>query len=473
MALPDWCPRQMAMGPRLVAKLQPHEKSLRKFSRALPASEYRVLVSWLSVLFPFQVNWMLDDAAYAACVKSRQIGFSHTTAAWGVLRAAFFGELTTVISVGQLEANEVIEKCRGHFELLEALGSNMATRTANNKTEIHTASGGRIIALPSSGGRSFTGNVFLDEFAYMQHPEEVWDAAMAVTMHSGLKARVASTPNGVGNPYHHLITDGAANDGWSIHSVSIHDAIAQGMKVDIKKCWAMAKNDPRIFAQLFECAFLDNDAQYIPSAMVYGVDAQYEQGAEPGKLGHPVKRYAGLDIGLNRDRTTLVIVEHWGGTFWPMHIESHAKTDDQLLDELVARAFGTFAVQRLTADATGLGSMPAQRLARRWGVRFEPLVFTSSSKEELATGLYDVFSQGKIKLPKTWSDGPGKPDLAKQLKIDLCSIKRLVTAAGNVRYDAQRTEQGHADLAWSLAMAVMAGSRPTAARGVGTLSLGY
>jgi len=42
----------------------------------------------------------------------------------------------------------------------------------------------------------------------------------------------------------------------------------------------------------------------------------------------------------------------------------------------------------------------------------------------------------------------------------LCSIRREVTDAGNVRYDAPHTPEGHADKAWALALALYGCSKP-------------
>src|SRR5688572_14093420 len=142
-------------------------------------------------------------------------------------------------------------------------------RGKNNETEISFASGGRIIALPSTGGRSFTGNVYLDEFAYYERPKDVWDAAMAVTM-LGFRSRISSTPNGTGNEFHELCTNPLVNKGWAPHEIPIDAAIADGYPVDLDDCMTIAKGDQRIFDQLFKLSFLDNQLQYLPSDLIAG-----------------------------------------------------------------------------------------------------------------------------------------------------------------------------------------------------------
>lgn len=432
---------------------------LTRYQEVLPPNEFLALISWLSTFYPFQLDWLLEQARYAVANKARQIGMSHTTAAVGVLWGAFHGELTTFISIGEREAAEVLEKAKLHREVLVELGSKMAAPLRkDNATEIDFGSRGRIIALPATGGRSFSGNIFLDEHAYQQHEAKVWDAALAVTMH-GFRARVASTPNGVGNGFHNLWKN-AEGLGWERHEFSLQRALDDGMYVDEAACWKMAKGDPRLFDQFFNLKFLDGELQYIPSALIDACttdELQTNEGAY----------FAGLDIGKSVDRTVLVVLRKTGGNYFVSHIETAKRTDDKVLDDMVDRAFKRFDLRRLALDATGLGSFPAERMRKKYGSsKVEPIAFNLQTKEDLATGLYTAFAEHKMRIPKTRLEGcdNGK-QLAEQLREDVAALRRIITTAGNVRYDAPHTDQGHADSAWSLALALHAGlSAPSYAR---------
>jgi phage FluMu gp28-like protein len=48
-----------------------------------------------------------------------------------------------------------------------------------------------------------------------------------------------------------------------------------------------------------------------------------------------------------------------------------------------------------------------------------------------------------------------------KIRADLRSVAKQVTIAGNVRFTAERTADGHADHFWALALAVHAASNPT------------
>ena len=118
-------------------------------------------------------------------MKSRQIGFSHATAAALVLGALVHGRPQIVLSASQSLSDEVLDKARRHSTLLARLGYPGADRfTTNSATEIGWSNGGRIIALPASPrtARSFAGDVWLDEFAYHLDPEGIRDAAFPIAL---------------------------------------------------------------------------------------------------------------------------------------------------------------------------------------------------------------------------------------------------------------------------------------------------
>lgn len=423
---------------------------LGRYRQALPRDEFAAFKAWLDCFYLFQREWLLEPARAAICNKARQIGLSHTTGALGVIWGAMHGELTTIISVGQEESNEVLDKARKHAQVLQRLGSRMAMPgRKDNEHTLTFASGGRILAMPSSGGRSFSGNVFLDEFAYQQHAGKVMDAAAAVTMLDG-RLRILSTPNGVGNDFEQLWTKVKKGElkGWAKHELSLQRAIDEGYPVDLVHCRdVIAKGDPRLFDQLFCCSFIDSNFQYIPSELFAGCFADW-----PSLPGGQL--YAGLDIGETRDRTVLVIIRRRGNRRQLVHIETHGKTNDELLDSLVKKAIKDYKATLVCADATGIGRFPAQRMAETWGRRFEGVNFTVNSKEDLATGLYDAVARKELELPNSY---PWQGiDEMQPLREDVYAIRREVTSSGNVRFVAARSEKGHADRAWALMLALHA-----------------
>lgn len=429
-------------------------ETLARYRRALPDREWRALEAWATTFYPCQRAWVFEPARSAICCASRQYGKSHGTAAAGVAWGAFNGELTTIISKGEVESIEVLDKVKKHASVLERLGSRMAALKSSSATHVRFASGGRVMAAPSTGGRGFTGNLFLDELAYHEHAKQTWDAALPVTMRGGFRVRIASTPNGVGNLFHGLWTDPAQHAGYAIHEIPLSLAIAEGLDVDLEYCWSViAKGDRRLFDQFFNCSFLDGEQQYIPTGYVLAA-ASSNLYVLPG-VG---VWYAGLDIGKEHDLTVLTVVNYDGKIARVRAIRSMRRTDHAGLHAMVDDAFARYPIQRLCVDATGLGSFPAEEMQRRHGRQaVEAVTFGAASKDALATTLHSAFADGWLHIPAT--DGaladitPGSAD---GLQSDVCALRRIILPGGGIRYDAPSGADGHADRAWSLALALYA-----------------
>lgn len=364
---------------------------------------------------------------------------------WGML-----GETTTVVSVGEREAMEVVDKAQRHADALVRLGSEWARRNTKVTSEVQLPHGGRVLALPAtSGGRSFSGNVILDEFAYHKDPKRVWDGAGGTVLH-GYRLRVLSTPNGVGNLFHDMWTDEHAHHGYSLHSVTLEEAVADGLRVDMGECWKMARNDPRVFDQLFRCKFLDNEQQYIPSDLIEAASVEDIYAPEG-------ETFAGLDVGRTANLTVLVIIRVHPQTKIAsvIHVDVRKRTAYEDLETMVAHAVRTMKCRRVAIDATGMGAYPAEQLQKKHGTsKVEPFQFTLQSKEDLASTMFQRFADRTIRIPRR--------DAA--LRDDVASIRRVITVAGNVRYDAPDTVKGHADRGWALALALHACAHPPATK---------
>ena len=420
----------------------------RRLNQTLPGSDARAVELWLDAALPwyFQQNWALDFSPVSLFNKSRQIGGSHASAAWAVL-TALLGETVTIISKGEREAKEVLDACRRHATMLAKLGSTWACPAGRNYGEgeiMELFSGGRIIALPaSSGGRSYSGSVFLDEFGYHGDTDrEIWDAAAGSTTLGNKKIRIASTPNGVGNMFHELALDEVQHPTISRHRVTIWDAVKAGYPVDPAALLRdQCLNDKRIFAQLFECSFLDGSEQYIPTEFLQFPCVVSDTRCDEGLY------YAGLDLGFVNDLSVLIVLrQDYRKRVWLQQMVCCPRTkwDDQ--QRIIEESFRDYNWVRLCVDRTGVGLVPTQLLQAKFGTqRVEAVDFTNQSKDLLATGLYQAFADKMIRI----SDN-------KELIRDICAIKRTMTVSGAVRYDAPRTAKGHADRAWSLALAIMA-----------------
>jgi phage FluMu gp28-like protein len=95
--------------------------------------------------------------------------------------------------------------------------------------------------------------------------------------------------------------------------------------------------------------------------------------------------------------------------------------------------------------------MLAEHLVQRYGAVVEPVQFTAPLKERLAPMVKQAFEDRTVRIPDN-----------RDVRADINAVKRFVTLAGNVRYDADHTDRGHADRFWALAMVINSASEPRA-----------
>jgi hypothetical protein len=106
------------------------------------------------------------------------------------------------------------------------------------------------------------------------------------------------------------------------------------------------------------------------------------------------------------------------------------------------------AVRRVCVDQSGIGMMLAERLVQKYGAVVEPVTFTAQLKERLAPMVKQAFEDRTVRIPDS-----------REVRADLNSVKRFVTPAGNVRFDAEHTDRGHADRFWALAQVINAATQ--------------
>ncbi len=475
------------------ARLIPYRSPLLDRFRRLPDREFQAIRHWASGFYSFQRPWVFDFCRFAHAVKARQIGWSYSTAGWIALLAVFGGEVTTIVSDKEKSALATLAKVKDHARILRKFHSEYARTVKSNDEEVYFSSGGGAIAFTSKGSRSFTGNLCLDEFAYHANPEAVWEASAPTITTGTLRMRVMSTPNGTGNAFHdRTLIAKKRGSGWHYYDIPIETAIAAGYPVDLEDCRTLTNNDPRLFAQVYQCSFLDNVLQYIPHERIAA--AQSDDVALFDRRG-PGLFYAGLDIGETSDRTVLTVLRHYQGVSYPVHVESIARTSWDAMDSMVAWAFREYNLRRLCIDKSGLGTFPAQKMQQLHGDvspvdyrrnRVEMIKFTKESKEILATQLFQCLGDGSLALPQSDASLPaftrrdrsgalakgeeigpailvnapsGGDDFigtARLLSQEIGAVQRVVTEHGNVTYVSPKTKEGHGDHAWSLALATHA-----------------
>ena len=447
-------------------------------------------------LYPYQKRWVMDDSRFKLAVKSTQIGFSFAAALEAVLDCLDKRTLWIVLSRGDRQSLEFMQKVQQHTKALRIIGSVLGTsffdETTIRKREIKFPNGSRIIALPANPdtARGYTGNMILDEFAFHQQDREIWAAAFGRISRGNLKLRVISTPNGHRGKFFELAQEAGLADGagdplqaasdkipgvkrklpdwraranrsaqqWSGHWCDVHEAVRQGCPIDTQAL-RQAIGDTETWQQEYECVFHSDRENYIPIDLLVECEHPQATVSLPADWQPSPNRecYFGYDVGRVHDLSVVAVVEKVGDVFWTRALIEMPQTkfsaQEKALSDLVPFCL------RGAVDATGLGKEMAERLAEKFAGRVEPVTFTAAVKHEMAIRMKRHFEERTLRIPDN-----------RPLRRDLNAVKRIVTSAGNIRFDAERTADGHADRFWALALALhAAGHGSLAAPAQGTL----
>ena len=401
------------------------------------------------VLLPYQQRFVQDKSKLKIWLASRQIGKSFALALDALTEALSGKCANLLLSSSERQSKEIMQKVYLHMKAFEELSDNAIKAERESRQEIELPNGSRIIALPANPDtvRGFSGNVYLDEFAFHSDAQEIW-RAMYPTVTRGFKVCICSTANGMSNMYYDIWS---RNKEFSKHETDIYKAVKEGLTLQgtIDDLEA-GINDSDAWAQEYRCKFLDAATAFIPYGLIGAAehkDTQMEW--DPLSLHIQGDLYLGVDIGRKKDLTVFWIMEKVGDVFWTRGVKEIKNASFTLQRDLLYSIIPF--MKRACIDSTGLGMQLAEEARERFGPRVEPVVFTLNSKEDMSVTLKRSFEDRQLRIPAT-----------PEIREDIHSMKRLITSSGNVRFDAARTEDGHADRFWALALAVHAGSNPSA-----------
>lgn len=408
------------------------------------------------LLLPYQAKALraMLEKKFSILMWSRQTGKSFVVSLFAVLRAIERkNHLVAIISPTERQSKELMEKVKRHIEFLRQIGKltgdvEFFEDTQTNVLEVRFPNRSRIIGLPANpdGVRGLTGDVILEEAAFFKDGYKVYQAIFpSITRNKDFKLVVISTPKARNDIFGHLWQMSEGNELWYREKLTIFDAVKQGLDVNVEELRKGVPNQD-IWLQEYMCEFLDEEAVLLPYELIH---ACVVEGIEADVRELTGDVYLGVDIARRHDLTVISILEKIAGRYYLRKQEVLRKLpfseQFRIIDHLCHYA------RKVAIDETGLGMQISEELSRKWGeLKVLRVYFTNKVKEELASRVKAVFEDRLISIP---------PD--KDLIEDLHSVKKILTPAGNVRYEGE-TADSHADRFWSLALALYAASQEQA-----------
>jgi phage FluMu gp28-like protein len=452
-----------------------------------------------ALFLPYQEKWIQDRSRLKLMEKARQIGLSWSTAYAADERTAEAGARFDqwISSRDDLQARLVIEDCKMFAKVLDLAAQDLGEVVIDPEKKIsayvlHFANGRRIHSMSSNPDAQAgkRGGRILDEFALHPDPRKLWSIAYPGITWGG-NMEVISTHRGSGNFFNQLIREIREHGNpkkITLHRVTLQDALDQGFlyklqqslpvdheiqAMDEERYFDFIRSgcaDEESFQQEYMCVPADDASAFLEYDLIagceYGSGEIWEMEFDPAdnawQKGERGRLFAGLDIGRKKDLTVLWVLELLGDTLYTrkvIELKNMSKPDQ----EKVIWPWMKLC-DRTCLDYTGIGIGWGDDAQRQLGeYRVECVTFTGRVKEALAYPVRGRMEDKRLRIPY-------KPEI----RADLRAVTKETTAAGNIRFTAERSENGHADRFWSLALAIHAagtdsgpvwgGSRPVTSR---------
>lgn len=422
---------------------------------------------------PYQVRWLKDLSPVKIWEKSRRIGATYVQS-YEDVRDCVKGSIPAVwfSSADESAAKEYIIYAAQWAKLFDAgardLGQIVLDSDKNIKTfTVEFSNGKRINALSSSpkAFRSKGGKVILDEFAHHEDAPALWKAAKpSITW--GFPLRILSTHNGQQALFFKFVE--SVKKGklkWSMHTTDIFKAVEEGLADKIlkrvltdqeKEDWIQQQKedcfDDFTWLEEFCCIAVDEASAFLDYNLISTCEEyniEWPDDVLASFKNYPVSGdlFVGVDIGRRKDLTVIWICEKLGSVNYTRKVVTLEKTPFKTQQNILFNILHHPGVRRACIDATGLGMQLAETAQDVFGkYKLEAVTFTGPVKEEMAYNLRTNFEDRNIRIP-----------VDTDIREDLHSVKKVVTAAKNIRFDVEKSDvKGHADRFWAAALCLFA-----------------
>ncbi|MCR5260632.1 MAG: terminase family protein [Candidatus Gastranaerophilales bacterium] len=420
----------------------------------------------------YQKDWLKDDSLIKVAEKGRREGFTYVQSYEDVRDCTtkrYFRKNRPLkvwfTSADLSAAKEYIDYCKEWASFFNSVAKDLGEVMIDEDKDIKAyclefSNGAKIFALSSNPSqfRSKGGKVVIDEFAFHKNQKDLWKAAFASAKMWKYPIRVISTHNGQKSMFYQItqkIKDKKLD--YSLHTVPVQKAVEQGLadKVEGRKLTKEERlafleelrkdaGDERTWKEEFCCIPVDEATAFLTYEMINGckdrnVFVPYDELENLGDL------YLGFDVARKKHLSVISVIEKIGNVrFLRYQIEMRNVTFREQKKALYS-FLELKNLRRACIDKTGIGANLAEDAALDYGKsKVEGVLFTNASKEEMATLFHIAIEDKNIRIDE---------NISQEVIEDWHSIEKTTTAAGNVRLDADDSDNRHADNFWSMSLA--------------------
>ena len=401
----------------------------------------------------YQEKLLRDKSQFILARWSRQSGKSLAMAV-----AVLFNALTrrgfraAIVAPSKRQSMKMVDKIS---RLLSRLGGDVLEGPPR-KGRLAFRNGSVIEALPNNPDtiRGETPNtVVLDEFAYIEHDKELYDAIIFALSTTNGSFYGTSTPGSRDTLFYDIATNDEQFADFSRHHVSYRDALKPNGPIDpefLEKIRRQYQTDPGRWKREMEADFAEDEDAYLPlelieSCVTEGPETFTKDDVMSGRLTRTGKFFVGADLGLKIDRSAVAVVEKIGGdlylvnetAFPPSTVFSVVTGYLNLLNQRLK------AISRIYIDETGVGGFFVQDAYKSGLKNAEGIFLSLQKKQEIMDYLKRQMQDGHVHFRRD-------PELMNEMSAERFQL----TKTGQLQFS--HVTGTHDDRLWAFALAVYA-----------------
>ena len=424
-----------------------------------------------SYFLPYQEEWINDETPLKIAEKSRRVGFTYASSYRMFQKCLRRGRGFTqwVSSRDQMTAQELI---RDYVRMWCQLGNVVARGLDGSDVQVVdqekgiTAfvctfkNGARIVSL-SSTPEAFAGkggDVFLDEADLHRDSGSLIDMAYPCIMWGGQLEIVSAyrVDGSKDTPFAKMVAAAKKDNpqNASLHRVTIHDAIAQGLveKINAKTGRRQTREEflkqtragartRQAWESQFECKVQDAGGKLLAADKYAACELPEDKIVAIEAANPNAPRYAGYDVARHRHASAWHEYIRLGVTLYLVHRETFHDmpfdAQEKFLRAKMSRS--DRRIVRLAMDSTGLGMQMAENMAKAFPGRVDQVNLESHHRHELCMLLKDKVDNARAFFPA--DDG---------LREDMTAPTVVAATNGNIRVNVPEFvnaegETSHAD----------------------------
>ncbi len=426
----------------------------------------------MSLLLPYQKEWVNNDAGYSIYEKSRRIGISYAEAAWSVKRRLIHKVDHIFSTSNEKTGKEFLGYCYKFAEALNVACQHSVVDLNDCTSEQMTFPNGSRIVICSSNPTSLRGkggDLTLDEFAWNEDQEKLYTAAAPVVQWGG-QLRIISTHSSPESQFNKIIKS-AQEKNFKVFRTTIEDAVAQGLALkvpgdhrlllpDVAACNKAFLEKIRtscltdgMWKQEYCCLFSDQSTiitREMYNAVIIPNFVIQRDGLLPVEA---INLYVGVDVARTGDRTVIWIIQEGidptqkdpklQRVYKTIFVKTLKKTDYKTQFEIMKAIISHKGIKKCFIERNGVGNALAESLEEAFPGRVYGWDTTVKSKSSFVERLALWVSQNRIALP-----------VDADLREDILALQRIISPSGRPSYDG-RSDHGHCDayIAAGLALA--------------------